>query len=99
MRLYHATPMSNVQSILENGVLESKGAIKTIWVHGIRAREWALEHVSRRHGVPKHEIVFFAFNLDTRRLTRTNQRCVWHTGGRDLETFQIRNVVQEAAVQ
>ena len=72
MRLYHATPKANLDSIRENGLdpKRSKGAIKAVWLHTASKRDWAILHTVARHKCDISEVVIFEVNVPRTKLTR-----------------------------
>ena len=51
MRLYHATPRRNLDSIKATGIdpKYSTGKIVAVWMHTKGRREWAILHTQRWH--------------------------------------------------
>lgn len=81
MRLYHATPKANVDSILQHGLLPSRaeGKIKGVWLHTHSKREWAVLHTQKRHSIlDMDDIVLIEVNIPRSRLTR-RWRGLWTT--------------------
>lgn len=73
MRLYHATPKSNVEGILTEGLLPSHatGKIKGVWLHTHSKREWAVLHTQKRHRIlDSDDIVVIEVDVPRSHLTR-----------------------------
>lgn len=72
MRLYHATPRKNRDSILEHGLLPelADGKRKAVWLHTASKREWAILHTMKRHDVNLDEVDIIAIDLPRSKLTR-----------------------------
>ena len=72
MKLYHATPRTNVESILKLGLEphRTNGKIKAVWLHTKSRREWAILHTQKRHGIGAEDIVIIAVNVPRQKLTR-----------------------------
>lgn len=52
-RFYHITPITNVDSIIENGLdpKKSRGKIKAVWLCDSKRLPWAISHVSLKQEV------------------------------------------------
>jgi hypothetical protein len=89
MRLRHATPVRNLDSIRARGLLTamSRGALPLIWLHAAGASGWAVPHVSRRHGVVVGVVVVLTVNVP-RSWVRRNRRGLW-TCNRDIPPARI----------
>jgi hypothetical protein len=89
MRLRHATPVRNLDSIRARGLLTSmsRGALPLVWLHAPAATRWAVPHVSRRHGVPVEAVVVLTVNVP-RSWLRRNRRGLW-TCDRDIPPARI----------
>lgn len=80
MRLYHATPKANLDSILEHGLdpARSQGKRKAIYLHTASRREWAILHTIRRHGIGIDDVVIISVDIPRSRITR-RWRGLWST--------------------
>ena len=58
MKLYHATPNSNLNSILTEGLLPAKAmkSRKFVWLHTASRSHWAILHTCRNHGVDWNDV-------------------------------------------
>lgn len=65
MILYHATPESNVESILAVGLLASyaTGPVKRIWFHELELQCWARGHIAKRHGVRPDQVAVLRIRI------------------------------------
>ena len=72
MRLFHATPRKNRDSILEHGLLplRAEGKIQAVWLHTTSKREWAILHTMKRHNVGIDEVDIIAVDIPRSKLTR-----------------------------
>ena len=72
MKLYHATPKSNLDSIRTAGLdpNRAKGQIKGIWLHTASKQAWAILHTMKRHGCGIDDVVLLEVNLPRTDLTR-----------------------------
>ena len=70
MRLYHATPRRNIESIKANGLdpKHSTGKIIAVWMHTKSRCEWTILHTQRRHG--DTDIVVIEVEVPRDQLTR-----------------------------
>lgn len=70
MRLYHATPRSNIESIKATGIdpSYSQGKIIAVWMHTKSRREWAILHTQRRHKTD--DIIVIEIEVPRDKLTR-----------------------------
>ena len=80
MRLYHATPKRNIDSIKAVGLdpNRSRGAKKEVWLHTASRREWAILHTVARHKCEVSEIVIIAVDVPRSKLRR-RWRGLWTT--------------------
>lgn len=72
MRLYHATPARNLDSIQAVGLdpNRSRGAKKEVWLHTASRREWAILHTTQRHNCEVSEVVIIEVEVPRSRLRR-----------------------------
>ena len=80
MRLYHATPKRNLDSIKAVGLdpKRSRGAKKEVWLHTQSRREWAILHVSNRYKCDVNEVVIITVDVPRTKLRR-RWRGIWTT--------------------
>ena len=67
MKLRHATPYANLESIFARG-LDPVYAVtlsdrKWVWLHTPRHRCWAIAHTCQRHQVPEEEVVILEVSV------------------------------------
>ena len=67
MKLRHATPYSNLDSIFGEG-LDPMYAVtqsdrKWVWLHTPRHSVWAVSHTSKRKRVPEEEVIILEVNV------------------------------------
>ena len=74
MKLRHATPLANMDSIVDEGLAPMYAVTdsdkKYIWLHTPGRTPWALAHTSRRKQTRKEEIVILEVSVPRRWLTR-----------------------------
>ena len=70
MRLYHATPRRNLESIKATGIdpSYSLGKIEAVWLHTESRRHWAILHTQKRHKTD--DIVVIEVEVKREDLTR-----------------------------
>ena len=75
MKLYHATPTANLQSIKANGLdpTRSKDKESLVWLHTASRREWAILHTTQKHNCEVSEVAIIAVDVP-----RTKLRRRWH---------------------
>ena len=97
MKLYHATPKSNLDSIFADGLdpAFSTGKAKVIWLHTKSRRHWAIAHVQKRHRCNLDEVVLIEVNVPRSRLQR-RWRGLWTTTETLME-FTITEAAELAA--
>ena len=80
MKLYHATPKSNLASIRANGLdpNRSRGAKSEVWLHTRSRREWAILHTTARHKCEVSDVVILEVNVPRTKLRR-RWRGLWTT--------------------
>lgn len=92
MILYHATPTSNVNSILADGILASRarGSLRAVWLHKPSLTAWAIIHTCRRHNVKPDEVSIIEVSVPHTALRRASRRGLWRTAvDVDVDTPQI----------
>ena len=59
MKLYHATPASNLESIKTNGLLVSKAkkSNQFVWLHTSSRSAWAVLHTCKNHKADWDEVI------------------------------------------
>ncbi len=80
MKLRHATPFVNLDSIFEEG-LDPMYAVtesdpKWVWLHTPRLTEWAIPHTCKRKDVPEEEVVILEVDVP-RTWLRSGGRGLW----------------------
>lgn len=78
MLLYHASPLSRVQSIDAHGLLVAKAehATKAIWLCTKQYLDWAIAHVAQHRNVPESQLAVFVVEVP-RRWLRRKRRGIW----------------------
>ena len=95
MKLYHATPKANLDSIRTDGLdpNRSTGAIKAVWLHTASKRDWAILHVSNKHKCDVNEVVIITVDVPRSKLTR-RWRGIWLTPETLTEFASITNACE-----
>ena len=72
MRLYHATPIKNLESIKADGLDPNRSQCKKpeVWLHTKSRREWAILHVSQRHKCDVADVSVIAVDVPRSKLRR-----------------------------
>ena len=80
MKLYHATPIKNLESINATGLdpNRAKGKEKLNWLHTASRRYWAICHTAKRHKCNVDEIIILQVDVPRSKLRR-RYRGVWTT--------------------
>ena len=78
MRLRHATPARNLNSILRRGLLcsRSRGRLPVVWLHAPRRSAWPVLHTVRRHGGRAEAVVIIEVEAP-RRWLRRSRKGLW----------------------
>ena len=65
MKVFHATPKSNLDSIKQNGLLVSKAkkSCKFVWLHTPSRSHWAILHTSQNHGADWDDVVIIEIDV------------------------------------
>src|SRR5947209_3551972 len=94
MRVLHATPARNVNSILKAGLLtaKSQGKLAAVWVVSRGKAAWSVLHVLKRHGGRAETILLLDLDIPRRWLRRGRNKGLWYTT-RDVPPSRIRRVV------
>lgn len=81
MRLYHVTPRRNAPNIFAGGILVSKalGDLPAVWLVSKSRLPWAIDHVSKRHGVHIDDVGVFRVRVRREDVRRFSCRGVWYT--------------------
>ena len=97
MRLYHATLLSNLESITENGLdpTRATGRDKAVWLHTASRREWAILHVQKRHNCTLDEIVIITVQIP-RGWIRRKRRGLW-ASRQTIKPIMIKGAAEFAA--
>jgi hypothetical protein len=96
MRLRHATPARNLDSIRRSGLLcsKSKGRLPVVWAHASSKTPWAMLHVVKRHGGRVEDVVILEVEVPRRWLRRT-RRGLWFCK-RDIPPARFRGLIRFA---
>ena len=94
MRLRHATPARNLNSILRSGLLcsYSKGKRPVVWACSPAHSSAAVLHVIKRHGGRVESTVVLELDVPRSWLRRSARRRVWYSP-RDIPPGRIRRVL------
>ena len=78
--LYHATPKSNVLSIMERGLdpTQAQGKRQETYLHSPSRRQWAIEHTMQKNKIPRDDVALFEVEVDRKNLVR-RWRGIWST--------------------
>ena len=65
MKVFHATPKSNLDSIKQNGLLVSKAkkSCKFVWLHTPSRSHWAILHTSQNHGADWDDVAIIEIDV------------------------------------
>jgi hypothetical protein len=76
--LRHATPRTNLRSILSGGLdpARSHGARRVVWLHTPSRTAWAILHTSQRHLVNALDVAIVTVRIPRSWLTR-RRRNIW----------------------
>jgi hypothetical protein len=93
MRLRHASPARNLDSILRRGLLcsKSKGRLKAVWLHAAGMTPWAAVHTVRRHGGRIEAVVVLEIDVP-RSWLRRSRGGLWYCP-RDVPPGRIRGLI------
>jgi hypothetical protein len=93
MKLRHATPAKNLNSILRLGLLcsKSRGKLPVVWVCSPARSSWALLHVVKRHGGRVESTVVLELDV-SRSWLRRSRKGLWYCP-RDVPPDRIRHVL------
>ena len=80
MKLYHATPKANLESIRTNGLdpNRSTGKEAVVWLHTRSRRDWAILHVSNKHKCEVSDVIVIEVSVPRSKLRR-RWRGLWTT--------------------
>ena len=97
MKLYHATPKANLQSIRENGLdpNRSTGKESLVWLHTTSRREWAILHTATKHKCEVSDVIVIEVSVPRSKLRR-RWRGLWTTPETLTEFGGIRNASEFA---
>ena len=95
MKLYHATPTANLDSIRREGLDPnlSKGKESLVWLHTASRREWAILHTQNRHKCEVSEVAIIEVNVPRTQLKR-RWRGLWTTPESLTEFQSITNATE-----
>jgi hypothetical protein len=93
MLLRHATPLSNLPSIQQLGLLTSKsqGRRKVVWLHTASKSEWAALHTVERHGGRVENVVIIEIEVPRNWLRRARRGLRYSL--RDVPANRIRRLI------
>ena len=97
MKLYHATPKANLESIRESGLDPNRaiGKESLVWLHTRSRTEWAILHTQDRHKCEVDEVVIITVDVPRSRLRR-RWRGLWSTPETLTEFQSITNATEYA---
>ena len=97
VKLYHATPRRNLDSIRTTGLdpNRSQGTCKEIWLHTRSRTPWEILHTINRHKCDISEIVIIQCHVPRGHLRR-KWRGIWTTAGTITEFQSITNASELA---
>ena len=100
MRLYHATPQSNIASIQANGLDPNRATGKEphIWLHTVSRRSWAILHTSKRHKCDISQVVIIEVEIPRSKIRR-RRRGIWTTAEPISEFQSITNTTETEQCQ
>jgi hypothetical protein len=80
VRLRHATPARNLNSILRHGLLcsKSRGRLKVVWLHTPHKTSWAALHTVKRHGGRVESVVVLELTVP-RHWLRRSRKGLWYS--------------------
>ncbi len=94
MRLLHATPSRNLNSILKAGLLprKSRGKLRAVWAASPGRASWCVLHVVQKHRSAAERVILLEIDVPRRWMRRCNVRGLWFCK-RDVPPEFIRGVV------
>jgi RNA:NAD 2'-phosphotransferase (TPT1/KptA family) len=94
VRLLHATPSRNLDSILKAGLLarKSRGRLRAVWAAAPSRASWCVLHVVKRHRTAAERVILLEIDVPRCWLRRCNVRGLWFCK-RDVPPECIRGVV------
>ena len=97
MKLYHATPKTNLESIQSEGLdpNRSRGKEAVVWLHTRSKTEWAILHTINRHKCDISDVVIIEVDVPRSKLRR-RWRGLWTTPQTVTEFGRIRNASEFA---
>ena len=95
MKLYHATPIENLENIRATGLDpdRSKGKENLVWLHTASRREWAILHTAQKHQVSFEEVAIIAVDIPRSKLRR-RWRGLWSTPKAITQFQSITNAIE-----
>jgi hypothetical protein len=92
MKLRHATKVSNIPSILRQGLLTSKakGKLRAIWLHSPSATAWAVLHTIKLHRCKPDSVVVLELTVPRTLVRRSNGH---YFVKRDIPAARISGIV------
>lgn len=97
MKLYHATPKANLESIQIEGLdpTRSKGKEALVWLHTKSRRDWAVLHTINRHKCEVSDVIVIEVEIPRLKLRR-RWRGIWTTPETITEFGRITNASEFA---
>ena len=94
MKLYHATPKTNLGSIQNEGLdpKRAKGKEVLVWLHTQSRREWAILHTATKHKCEISDVIIIEVSVPRSKLRR-RWRGIWTTPETITEFQSITNAV------
>jgi len=91
MKLRHATPARNLESINRRGLLtaKSQGRLPVVWLHAASRSPWAILHTMRRHSCK--DVLVLEIDVPRSWLTRCKAG-LWYTN-RDVPPCRIQRTI------
>ena len=94
MKLYHATPKTNLENIQNEGLdpNRSQGKEVLVWLHTASRREWAILHTATKHKCEVSDVIVIEVEIPRLKLRR-RWRGLWTTPETITEFQSIKNAV------
>ena len=97
MKLYHATPKTNLESIQSEGLdpNRSTGKEAVVWLHTQSRRDWAILHTATKHKCEVSDVIVIEVEIPRSKLRR-RWRGIWVTPETITEFGRIHNASEFA---
>ena len=94
MKLYHATPKTNLESLQNEGLdpNRSQGKEVLVWLHTASRRDWAILHTINRHNCEVSDVIVIEVEIPRLKLRR-RWRGIWTTPETITEFQSITNAI------